>query len=377
MLVAKPSALTHEATVAGENLAASTTDTVADPIWDNFLLGDPHGEYQQSGMWAALKRVEGWRCSRTVLRVGPKIIGGYQLLWRNFRWGRIGYVSRGPVPAGENEQLVDVLVGSLIQSARKLRLTALMVQPPASSRKIVTRLSPAHFVENRLLRVDTASLVVDISKGMEAVEAGMRRTTHQQLRKAARNGVSVREGDECDIPVFFQLMLETCRRQKTMPNPSSEKALKEIWWASGMSNRCRLTIAEHNDRPISGLFCIAFGKNVVFWKKGSSPQHLRLHAMEMLYHEAFEWAHAHGYRQCDFSALNRQIAEKLLNGVSLSDAHKASRDIFNLGFGGHAVLLPESYLHFPSPAISWAYRAFSSIPTANRYLMRMGSRLRH
>jgi len=347
-------------------LSVSVSTALENPAWDTFLRGTPLGEFPQSSLWAAFKQVDGWQCHRTVLQKGRDIAGGFQLLWRSSRWGRIGYVSRGPVPATEDEELVDTLSDLLTRAARTLRLTGMVVQPPGRSRVIASRLSSSRFPANRVLDIVTATLVVDVSGGMEAVETGMRRTTRQLLRKAARNGVSVREGTEADIGIFFWLMLETCKRQKVEPNPSSEKALRELWLASRKAEGCRLTLAEHDGRPVSGLFCIPFGDVVAIWKKGSLPESLHLHPVELLYREAFAWAHSQGYHYCDFTALDRRTADALTAGVPLSGKQKAGRDIFNLGFGGRPVLLPEVCIHFPNPLLSMAYRTFSVLQQAAR-----------
>jgi hypothetical protein len=270
------------------------------------------------------------------------------------------------VVAVEDAETVDSLAELMARTARQLRLVAMVVQPPGRSQVIASRLLSSRFAPNRILDIVTATLVVDVSGGIEAVEARMRRATRQQLRKAVRNGVSVREGTEADIGVFFWLMLETCKRQKVEPNPSTENALRELWLASRKAEGCRLTLAEHGGRPVSGLFCIPFRDVVAIWKKGSSPQYLHLHPVELLYHEAFAWAHAQGYRYCDFTALNRRTADTLIAGIALSDKQKAGRDIFNLGFGGRPMLLPEACIHFPNPLLSMAYRAFSGVQQAAR-----------
>jgi lipid II:glycine glycyltransferase (peptidoglycan interpeptide bridge formation enzyme) len=346
-----------------------------DSAWDAFLRSTALGEFPQSSVWARYKQVEGWRCSRTLLKGDQRIVGGFQILWRPTRFGRIGYVSKGPVAEAEEAELVDSLAGLLARTARSLRLAALVVQPPGRSRLTPSKLAAASFVPNRILEIITATLVVEASGGMPAVEARMRRTTRQLLRKAVHSGVTVREGTEEDLQIFFLLMQKTCERQNVSPNPASAAALKALWNASGGSAGCRLTLAEHGGSVIAGLFCIAFGEVLTFWKKGSLPERLRQHPMELLYHEALAWAHSRGYRSCDFLSLGRQTAESLIKGVPLSAGQKAGRDIFNLGFGGTPVLLPEACLHFPNPALSLGYRLLAGNEFTLRWLKKAARRL--
>jgi lipid II:glycine glycyltransferase (peptidoglycan interpeptide bridge formation enzyme) len=353
----------------------SVSASFEDPAWDEFLKSNPLGEFSQSSAWARYKQVDGWACSRTLIQRDQRIVGGFQTLWRPTRFGRMGYVSKGPVAEAEEPELVDALVERLAAAARRQRLAALVVQPPGRSRLTPPKLAAASFVPNRILEIITATLVVEASGGMPALEARMRRTTRQLLRKAVRSGVTVREGTEEDLQIFFLLMQKTCERQNVSPNPASAAALKALWNASGGSSGCRLTLAEHGGSVIAGLFCIAFGEVLTFWKKGSLPERLRQHPMELLYHEALAWAHSRGYRFCDFLSLGRQTAESLIRGVPLSAGQKAGRDIFNLGFGGTPILLPEACLHFPNPALSLGYRLLAGNEFTLKYFKKAARKL--
>jgi len=157
------------------------------------------GEYPQSSAWARCKQTAGWNFLRHANRCEGRIAGGFQLLWRQTRCGRIGYVSKGPVAWREEPEAVSNLVRSLIVAAKRLRLSALVVQPPGRSRLLPRQLSLSGFLTNRVLEVVTATLVLDLSIGMAAVESRMRKTSLKHLRSALRRGVEVREGKREDL----------------------------------------------------------------------------------------------------------------------------------------------------------------------------------
>ncbi len=371
-----------ETKLRGEPVSAWISSNLDDPAWDLFLLETPLGEFQQANFWARYKQIDGWESVRVVVYKEKKIIAGFQILWRRTRVGRIGYVSRGPVTAPEDPEIATLLVELIVEAARRFNLVAIVVQPPAQSRVISSCLAAQRFVPNHFLGVVTATLIFDLSKGMEEVEAKMSKTTRKHLRQGRRHGVNVREGSENDLGTFFHLMLESCKRQGVSPNPSSESELLKLWAVSQSAGRCRVTFAEHNGKPIAGQFCIAFDDVLTFWRKGSLPEHLHLHPMEVLYHEALSWAHLHGFALCDFDNLNRQIAETLVAGLPLSDEQKTSRDIFNLGFGGRPVLLPEAYMLVINPVFHWIFceliksRNVLRLLNILRSLRRKGQRLR-
>jgi len=346
----------------------SVTSALDDPDWDRFLQTIPQGEFEQGCCWAKYKQTAGWQCSRALIREDREIIGGFQLLWRPTRFGRIGYVSRGPVAAAETRETVERLVDLLIESARRLRLAAMVVHPPARSRHTASRLPPDLFAPNRMLGIITATLFLDVSNGLDAVEAQMSKNTRKHIRQAAKKGITVREGSKEDIGEFFRLMLETCRRQNTRPNPPTESAMRALWNAWIGSGVRRLTIAEYESRPVSALFCMGWGDVLTLWKKGSLPEHFHGTPMELLYYETFLWAHRQGYRYCNFGGVGRRTAETLIQGLPLSDQQKRSRDFFNLKFRGIPVLLPEAYLHFSNPLAHRAYRFLMKNEWAMRYL---------
>jgi len=361
--------------LSGESVSVWYSTERQDEAWDHFLNAIPLGEFQQTGCWAKVKQTDGWKSFRVVLTCHQKFIGGFQVLWRKSRSFQIGYISKGPVLEKESKEAMVIILELIERAARHLRLIALIIHPPEKSRLGSSLIAQANFFLNRWMGIVTATLMVDVSKGMEAVEARMRRDRRQKLRKAHLNKVSIREGNEKDIGTFFQLMLETCKRQGTQPNPSSELALKALWENAQAFGGCRLTLAEHNGRSIAGQFCIPFGKVLRMWKKGSLPEYLRLHPVEMLYQETMSWAYLNGYQCCDLIELDRNIAEALLNGFPLTEQQKKSRDTFNLGFGGYPVILPDAFIHFPNSILSHSYRLLSKNIFITQYLKKLADRL--
>ena len=62
------------------------------------------------------------------------------------------------------------------------------------------------------------------------------------------------------------------------------------------------------------------------------------------------------YRIADFTALDIGIAIRMYKGEPFSSEQKRSRHMFNIRFGGRAVLLPEARAYLPNPVVRWAYR---------------------
>ena len=73
--------------------------------------------------------------------------------------------------------------------------------------------------------------------------------------------MTVRDGDESDIPGFFRLMRLTCERQGVHPNPPTEEALRALVRSLNMRRkRIHFTFTLFHGEIVSGDLIIVFGR---------------------------------------------------------------------------------------------------------------------
>lgn len=324
------------------SIRAVSSDALEDPAWDRFLSASSCGQYQQTSVWARVKATEGWNCARTVLWDEDRCLGGFQLLHRRTRFGSLGYVTKGPVLAAEDSDAANGCISALREAAERLRLRALVAQPPDVS-GLEPLLLDAGFDHAPLLRVADANLLIDLD---EHLEQRLPAATRKRVRQAARRGVTVREGTGEELHAFYALMAKTCERRGVAPNPS-ESVLHEIWRLFSAEADVRVSFAEVEGRPVAGLLSLGYRDCLTIWKKGWNGAAADARPNHSLYHETLLWARDAGYRVCDFGGLERGIAATLLRGERLSPEQRAGRDFFNLTFGGRPVLLPRPLILFP------------------------------
>ena len=333
-----------------------------DNEWDDFLKRSPMGQFQQSAMWARYKETEGWRSERVVFKNGNRITGGLQALIRKTYFGAIGYVSKGPVVLNEDEPSVETAVKSIFEIMNLNQMEAIIVQPPDDSSVIPEVLMKHEFVKIPMLKVIDSTLLLPVKGGEVSINKSMNRRTREKIKKGVREGVTVREGCFCDIPIFFMMMADTCRRQGIKNiNPSSVKALQNIWYSFNPRRNIRLTFAEINGESVAGLLCILFGDTVTLWKKGWTGRYSGYHPNDVLYKEAFIWAFENGYSHCDFAGINRNIAEWLICGNRLTDKQNSSRDAFIMRFGGTPKLLPSAVIYIKNLPLRHIFRSLNKI----------------
>ncbi len=360
--------------IGGREFSARLSASDNDPAWDDFLAATPLGQYQQSSMWARVKSCEGWRPLRMILTAEGQTAGGFQMLVRRTRLGPVGYISKGPVLAGEDQGVLDFLMELVVSLAKTNRLKALILQPPDQSTIGDAVLARHRFLPNHLMTVISATLIINTADSLDEITGRLRRTTRVELKQSEKRGMKICEGSEQDLPTFFRLMMATCQRQQTAPQPATESGLREVWEAFHPSGRIRLAFAEHEGEPVAAAICLCLGDRVTFWKKGWSGAHHERHPNQLVMFDAIRWAHTQGCRQFDCSAIYRDTAVNLLNGQPLSETQKSARDFFMLGYGGTPVLLPESRVYFGNPGVRFLYRIATTTAWGRTMVQRMAGR---
>lgn len=343
----------------GELVSAWLARDAHDPAWDRFLEQTPLGQFQQSTLWARAKASEGWQPLRVVLLdADDAIIAGFQIMarpaWRGR--GRIGYISKGPVVLPGRPWAAACAARLLQQVVRQEKLSALIAQPPDLCPQMPEALHTCGFIADCLMKVNDATWVTDLSGDFASVEARMSRTTRNLVRRAARSGVTVRQGGREDLDRFFDLMLATCRRQQASPNPARLADLQALWDAAAPSANIRLFLAEYEGKAVAGLLAIVFGATATLWKVGAAPPDKELKPNDALYHHAIRWAHQNGCRHVDFAAFDRRMALSILAAEPLSQEQLHSRYLFLTRFGGQPRLLPSALIYLPQPLLRTLYR---------------------
>lgn len=348
-----------------------TNDTLVrgcDHEWDAFLESHPRGHFQQSSRWGRVKALDGWLATRVYCDTSFTAAGGLQLLWKQTRFGRIGYVSKGPVLASEEPQSVAAIIDGLAVASKNLQLQALILQPPDDSAITESMLVPHGYSRSPVAAVVRATGIIDLKNGYEALKARMGRQTRREARQATNRGVAVRLGGRSDLRRFYELMVDSCRRQGTQPNPSRLELLEELWDA--FEPRVLLGLASLGGEDVAGLLMIGHGTRLTFWKKGWNSQQSRSYANVLLNVEALGWACDRGYEFVDFAAMDPKIAETLVSRGALSDAQRRSRDMFNLRLGAAPIILPPARLLVINPFLRRLFESFRRWRILEQSLMR-------
>ena len=327
-----------------------------DSDWDAFLAKNPAGQYEQTSLWAQVKAFYGWRPVRVVVTRGREIVGGAQVLMRPIPVaGSIGYVSKGPVFALNDWELILLVTDRLCHIAREHRIQYLIVHPPDINQAFVKLLTKKGFKKESIVNVIAATLMIDLSLDFDEILTNMKKKTRQYIRQGQRKGVKVRLGSKEDIGAFYRLMLASCKRQGVSPNPSDENYANKLWRIFNKHGYITLLLAEYKNEVLSALLAISFGKIVRAWKIGWSGHYRDCRPNHVLLWELISLAKIRGYKYLDIVGLNSKIAKAILSNNPLPITGNRDVPFFKLGFGGNPVILSDAFVYIYNPVFRWGY----------------------
>lgn len=321
---------------------------MSDPAWDSFLSGKWMGHHEQTSLWALAKsQVAPWRPARLLFEEQGTIVAGAQVLTRAAgRFGKIGYLPKGPVGPLEDPEWQRRLALALVSLGRELDLSYLVLDLPHEAHRLTAELDRVGF-RNHPDTLPPANLmgattVLDLTLEREVLFSRMRATLRNYVRSGLRSGCQFREGGRADLDVFFSLLQSLCARRGVSPNPPQKRFYEELWDRFSPQGNARLFFVDRDGDPVSGMLGLRMGGAFRAWRVGWSGQHGKVHPNEVLWWRTIEWAQDHGCSSFDFLGVERASAAAFLAGQPLPKTATSGMSLFKLGFGGEALLLPEA-----------------------------------
>ena len=165
-------------------------------------------------------------------------------------------------------------------------------------------------------------------RSLEQLQNGFNQQWRRNIKKADKAGVKVVRGDQEDLPTFYELYVETARRDRFAPRPLAY--FQRMWQALTAEDpdRMRLYLAHHDGEVLAAATMLTVGEHV-WYSYGASTVRRR----EVQPNNAMQWrmmcdAHELGAHVYDFRGITDTLEE--------SD-HLLGLLRFKVGAGGEAV----------------------------------------
>lgn len=175
--------------------------------WDDYVLENDGHPLQLWG-WGEVKAAHGWSADRVFVSDEDDIIGAAQLLIRVLPGGfkTLVYVPRGPVATKQHSAVV---LDALANYAKKIyKAVALTIEPNWTEFEMTGEWKQS---SNTILIPRT--LVLDLSKSEDELQAAMTKKTRQYIRKSASENITIKRlKTHAEIAECLEIYKQTARR---------------------------------------------------------------------------------------------------------------------------------------------------------------------
>jgi lipid II:glycine glycyltransferase (peptidoglycan interpeptide bridge formation enzyme) len=196
--------------------------------------------------------------------------------------------------------------------------------------------------------------ILDIDRPEEEIIGAMKKRTRYSIRKAEKDGIKITtSANPADVRLFYEMYLETARRQKFVP--FSESYIRREFEIFRKNNKALMFFAYFKGKLISAAVII-FSSKMAFYHHGAS---IRSDNSGLTASELLQW-------NVILEARHRGLASYNFWGIAPENCPKHpwhGLTTFKKGFGGH----PENYLHAQDLVISPKYWLNYIVETVRRW----------
>jgi lipid II:glycine glycyltransferase (peptidoglycan interpeptide bridge formation enzyme) len=333
----------------------TATEHASGAEWDD-LVGRLGGQPFQAWAWGELKSHFGWQPHRLS---GADGHSAAQLLVRPYRGLAVAYVPRGPVTAADGT-VDDGLLEEIVRVAGSRRAAFVRFEPALAqddprAAALDAALRAAGFGPAERTIQPRSTIVLDLTPSLPELLAGLSKGHRADLKRAQREGVTVRVAtDRAEAQTLHDMLRATSARKAFgYHNAAYYRALLDAF-----GDAAQLLIAERDGAAIGASLVLAWGGQGVYLAAGSNAAGLEHRAAHALQWQAIGWAKergAHTWDQFGIADARGRLELGALAGQDRSSAEMvrleaaARRDPldgvyrFKKGWGGRVVRFMPAY----------------------------------
>jgi lipid II:glycine glycyltransferase (peptidoglycan interpeptide bridge formation enzyme) len=340
--------------------------------WDDLVDRTPGTDVTQLSAWGRLRRSSGFSPLHLLAASDGELVGGAQILVRRLPMvGSVGYLAYGPLVAPEAPAAAEAraaLAEGLVELGRR-RLRMLFVQPPEGAEDLSATLLERGFRPSTAGIAPAGSVRIDLTADLETIRSGFgKRLRSWAAGRWERQGVTVRLGDERDLPLLCRLMAASAAAQghKALPPHYVEALYSEL----APSERAVLFIGEVHGVPVAADLMTRCGGMLRGRLNGfdRTDEAARLSVPAAVRWHMIGWGKAHGHRWFDFGGLRPETLAILMSGGERPAQGWLPVDQPKLTFGGTAFRYPQAVEMIASPVVRAGYDLTRSTPAGRRVL---------
>lgn len=341
--------------------------------WDRLVDSTPGTDVTQLTAWARLRGRVGYSPLYLLAFQAGELAGGAQIMYRRVPvLGNVGYLPYGPVIAttvADRDGICRALGGGLAALGHR-RLRMLFVQPPEGADDLSQELLQSGFRVSSAGIAPSGSIRIDLTATEDEIRRHFARRLRSWPKKWTSRGVTVRIGDNHDIPLLATLMTHSARHQEYQP--LSIGYLEAMYSGLAITGQAALFVGEVRGEPVAAdlvTVCGAMvrGRLAGFDRTGEAA---RLSVPAAIRWEIIRWAKACGYRWYDLGGLREEVLQALLAGECRHSDSWPSSDQAKVAFGGSPFRYPSAVEMINSIPVRAAYDLSRQWPGGRRLVAR-------
>jgi lipid II:glycine glycyltransferase (peptidoglycan interpeptide bridge formation enzyme) len=309
---------------------------------------------------------------------GNEPVAGVQMEIKRLRGiGTVGFVYCGPVIAPGRDDARDVAMEALHALGKRWGLRYLAVRPPRRDDEVPAALRERGFdrgLLDRLYIYFDYAVTIDLADGEAALMSRLNKKRRQNVRFAAKQGVTVRRAGREGLAVFSRL--EDRHAARLGYDRREDGYFETLWESMAERGHIELFIGEFEGVPICAQLVIPFGNTSYHFDRPWSGEHPELSAPELVEWEAIRWAASEGYRYVDLGGIDTLVGEAEVTGRTDPRIQKYGASLFKLKWGGTVVVEPPFLDHVYNPAVRYLYRHVPGFVTRSSWLEKAAKRLK-
>jgi lipid II:glycine glycyltransferase (peptidoglycan interpeptide bridge formation enzyme) len=286
-------------------------------LFNHFMAYGPKGHVLQSYEWGEVKRRTGWQPIRVMVMDEGKPVAGISILKRLLPIPGlkkcIFYAPRGPVADFSDKDTLKFLFSSIKALAKKHGAIMLKIDPDikAPDEDAVSTLSSLGFVcreggKNFEGVQPKFVFRLPLDKSLDDIFASFHEKTRYNIRLSSRKGVTVKEGTREDLKPFYDILQETCIRDKFLVRGFDY--FEALWEELVEKGFAKLFMAEYEGKYIAGTLAFIFGDKAWYIYGASSNEHRNVMPNYALQWEMIKWAKKNGCTMYDFRGVSGDLS---------------------------------------------------------------------
>lgn len=308
--------------------------------WEDFIANRPEANFLHSWFWGEFQEKIGRKIIRTGFYSKGNLEGVMLVIIEPAKRARYLVVPGGPIIDWDNKELITSFGKELRNLGKIHNCVFARVRPQLGdndfSRETFSKLG---FSDAPMYLHAELTSQLDIQKSEEELLGNMRKATRYEIKKATSLGIKVEQNGDKNIRDFYNLQIETAKRQKFVP--FSKNFLETQFDAFIKDDKAILYTAKYKNRILAQAFIIFYGNEAVYHYGTSTPEGRQYPGAYLIQWEAIREAKKRGIERYNFWGVSPENS---------TDHRFAGLSLFKRGFGGQDVAyLPAQDLVFNRP----------------------------